>query len=68
MMIRLASKEHDRQIDDECERILSDGQQRLSDTLEDIVDVPGIEVDTEADLSNTQAQRLHGQIQRKLTD
>ncbi|WP_318570612.1 hypothetical protein [Salinigranum marinum] len=41
---------------------------RLTDVLEDIVDVPGIEVDTEADLSDGQAQQLHNRIQRRLDD
>jgi hypothetical protein len=40
----------------------------LSDALEDIVDVSGIEVDTEVDLSDGGAQRLHDRVQRKLDD
>ncbi|MDX1746143.1 MAG: hypothetical protein R3324_09420 [Halobacteriales archaeon] len=42
--------------------------QTLSDALEDIVDVPGIEVDTEIDLSDGGAQRLHDRVQRRLDD
>jgi len=62
MMIQLALKEHDRQVEEPDERVLPDDQQTLSDALEDIVDVPGIEVDTEADLSDRQAQHLHTRI------
>jgi hypothetical protein len=68
MMIQLALKEHDRQTDDEREQLLSGGQQRLSDALEDIVDVPGIEVDTEANLSDGSAQRLQNHLQQKLDE
>jgi len=66
MMIQLALKEHDRQVEEPDERVLADDQQTLSDALEDIVDVPGIEVDTEVDLSDSGAQRLHDRVQRKL--
>ena len=68
MMIQLALKEYDRRTDDSAERILPDSQQTLSDVLEDVVDVPGIEVDTEADLSDSAAQRVQDHIQRKLSD
>ena len=40
----------------------------LSDALEDIVDVPGIEVDTEIDLSDSGAQGLHDRVQRRLDE
>jgi hypothetical protein len=40
----------------------------LSDALGDIVDVPGIEVDTEVDLSDGGAQRLHDRVQRRLDE
>ncbi|WP_181861770.1 hypothetical protein [Haloplanus salinus] len=68
MMIQLALKEHDRQVKESDERVLADDQQTLSDALEDIVDIPGIEVDTENDLSDSGAQRLHDRVQRKLDD
>jgi hypothetical protein len=68
MMIQLALKEHDRQVEEPDERVLPDDQQTLSDALEDIVDVPGIEVDTEADLSDRQAQHLHTRILHSLDD
>ena len=68
MMIQLAMQEHDRQVEDAAERVLAEGQQTLSDALEDIVDIPGIEVDTEAALSDQEAQRLHDQVQQQLGD
>ena len=39
-----------------------------SDVLEDIVDVPGIEVNAKVNLSDGSAQRLHGRVQRKLDE
>jgi len=66
MMIQLAVQEHDRQTDEPTERVLDEDQQTLSDALEDIVDIPGIDVDTEAALSDEQAQRLQDQVQREL--
>jgi hypothetical protein len=64
MMIQLALKEHDRGTDDEGEKVLPDNQQTLSDALEDLVDIPGIDVDTEADLSDHEAQRVQDRMQR----
>jgi hypothetical protein len=68
MMIQLAMQEHDRQVEDTADRVLAEGQQTLSDALEDIIDIPGIDVDTEAALSDGQAQRLHDQVQHRLDD
>jgi hypothetical protein len=68
MMIQLAMQEHDRQVEDAGERVLAEGQQTLSDALEDIVEIPGIDVDTEAALSDREAQRLHDQVQQQLDD
>ena len=68
MMIQLALKEHDRQVEVPDERVLADSQQTLSDALEDVVDVPGIEVDTEVYLSDSGAQRLHDRVQWKLDE
>jgi hypothetical protein len=68
MMIQLAVKEHDCQTDEPTERVLDEDQQTLSDALEDIVGIPGIDVDTEAALSDEQAQRLHDQVQRQLDE
>jgi NADH dehydrogenase FAD-containing subunit len=68
MMIQLAMKEHDRQTDEPEERVLPASQQTLSDALEDVIDIPGIEVDTEANLTDGTAQQLHNRIQRKITD
>ncbi|WP_254824857.1 hypothetical protein [Haloglomus halophilum] len=66
MMIQLAMQEHDRQTDDETERVLPENQQTLSDALKDIVDIPGISVDTEANLSDQQAQRVQDRLQKRL--
>ena len=66
MMIQLAMQEHDRQVEDAAERVLTEGQQTLSNALEDIVDIPGI--DTEAALSDGEAQRLHDEVQQQLDD
>ncbi|AXG08338.1 hypothetical protein DU500_17855 (plasmid) [Haloplanus rubicundus] len=68
MMIQLAMQEHDRLVEDRRDRVLPDGQQTLSDALEDIVHLSGIEVDTEAALSDGEAQRLHDEVQRHLDD
>jgi hypothetical protein len=40
----------------------------LSDSLEDIVGIPGIDVDTEAALSDGKAQRLHDRVRQQLDD
>ena len=66
MMIQLAIQEHDRRTDDDSQRVLSENQQTLSDALEDIVDIPGISVDTEADLTDQQAQHVQDRLQRRL--
>jgi hypothetical protein len=68
MMIQLAIQEHDRQVEDASERVLVEGQQTLSDALEDIVEIPGIDVNTEAALSDREAQRLHDKVQQQLDD
>lgn len=68
MMIQLAVQEHDRQVDDEAERVLLDGQQTLSDALEDIVDIPGISVESEVDLSDQDAQRVQDRVQQRLDE
>ena len=68
MMIQLAMQEHDRQTDDDSQHVLPENQQTLSDSLEDIVDIPGISVDTEVDLSDQQAHRVQDQLQRRLGD
>jgi len=66
MMIQFAMQEHDRRTDDESERVLPENQQPLSDAVEDIVNIPGISVDTEADLIDQQAQRVQDRLQRRL--
>jgi len=66
MMIQLAMQEHDRQTTDSTDRVLPEDQQTLSDSLEDLIDLPGISVDSEVDLSNKQAQRVQYGVQRQL--
>jgi hypothetical protein len=66
MMIQLAMQEHDRKTDDDTERVLPENQQTLSDALADIVDIPGISVDTEVDFSDQQAQRVQDRLQKRL--
>ncbi len=68
MMIQLAMQEYDRRTDDDSPRLLPENQQTLSDSLEDIVDIPGISVDTEADLSDQQAHRVQERVQKQLGD
>ena len=68
MMIQLAMQEHDHRTDDDSQLVLPENQQTLSDSLEDIVDIPGISVDTEADLSDQQAHRVQDRVQRRLGD
>ena len=68
MMIQLAMQEHDRRADSDVDRVLPESQQTLSDALEDIVDIPGISVDTEADLTDQQAQRVQDRLQQRLGD
>jgi len=68
MMIQLAMQEHDRRTDDDEERVLPENQQTLSDALDDVMEIPGISVDTEADLSDQQAQRVQDRLQQRLGD
>ena len=68
MMIQLAMQEHDRQVKDQRDCVLQNGQQTLSDALEDIVEIPGIDVNTEAALLDREAQRLHDEVQQQLDD
>lgn len=56
---RLAYLEHDHQATkDGRETLLPEEQQSLSDSMEDLADIPGVEITSEADLSNVEAQRL----------
>ena len=63
MMIQLAMREHDRQTTEAAKCVLDERQQRLSD---DIIDSPGIEVDTEAVFSGLEAQRIQDYVQEQL--
>jgi hypothetical protein len=64
VMIQLAMQEHNRQVEDASERVPAEGQQTVSDALENTSRSPGIDVDTEAALSDREAQRLHDQVQQ----
>ncbi|WP_436932013.1 hypothetical protein [Halosimplex halobium] len=68
MMIQLAMNEHDRRADDDTRPVLPDEQKTLSDSLEDLVEIPGIEVGTEVDLSDQQAQRVQNRVQKRLDE
>ncbi|QLC35727.1 hypothetical protein EFA46_015315 (plasmid) [Halarchaeum sp. CBA1220] len=68
MMIQLAMQEHDHRADDDTERVLPENQQTLSDALADIIDIPGIRVDTEVELNDQQAQRVQDRLQQRLGD
>jgi hypothetical protein len=61
-------QEHDHQTDDDTQHVLPENQQTLSDALADIVDIPGIRVDIEGDLSDQQAQRVQDCLQQRLGD
>jgi hypothetical protein len=62
--IQLAATEHDLQADSPAEHQLPPEQQTLSDAIEDLVAIPGVSADTEADLDAVDAQH----IQDGLTD
>ena len=57
--IQLALKEHDLRADTNTAiKQLPPEQQSLSDAIDDLAAIPGINADTEADLSNVDAQRI----------
>jgi hypothetical protein len=69
--IQLALKEHDLRVDENtAAKQLPPDQQSLSDAIEDLATIPGVDADTEADLSNVDAQRIQdgvsGGLQQKL--
>jgi hypothetical protein len=63
--IQLAAREHDLQADDDEPSIAPD-QQTLSDALGEAFAIPGVEVASERDLSDTDAQRVQNTIQESL--
>jgi hypothetical protein len=69
--IQLALKEHDLRADENtAAKQLPPEQQSLSDAIEDLATIPGVDADTETDLSNVDAQRIQegvsGGLQQKL--
>jgi hypothetical protein len=68
--IQLALKEHDRQTDRDTQ--LPADQQTLSNSIGDLANIPGINVESESDLSNADAQRVQEEVtthlQQKLGD
>ena len=57
--IQLALKEHDLRVDENTAiKQLPPEQQSLSDAIDDLTAIPGVNADTEADLSNVDAQRI----------
>jgi hypothetical protein len=61
--IQLALMEHDRQAKETgVETQLPEDQQSLSDSIDDLVDIPGLDADTEADLSDVEAQRIQDNV------
>ena len=57
--IQLALKEHDLQADENTAvKQLPPEQQSLSDAIDDLAAIPGVNADTEADLTNVDAQRI----------
>ena len=69
----MALMEHDRQAKETGAKTqLPADQQSLSDSIDDLVDVPGLNANTEVDLSNVEAQRIQddvsGSLQQALDD
>jgi hypothetical protein len=65
--IQLALTEHDRQAEGTgSDTQLPEDQQSLSDSIDDLVDIPGLAADTEADLSNIEAQRIQEDVSGSL--
>jgi hypothetical protein len=69
--IQLALKEHDLRADENtAAKQLPPEQQSLSDAIEDLATIPGVDANTETDLSNVDAQRIQegvsGGLQQKL--
>jgi len=63
----LALTEHDRQAEGTgSDTQLPEDQQSLSDSIDDLVDIPGLAADTEADLSNIEAQRIQEDVSGSL--
>jgi len=66
-MIQLARQEHDRRTD-ESDPVLLENQQTLLDALEDIVNIPGLRVDTEADPASSKHTSSKTDLQQRFED
>jgi hypothetical protein len=65
--IQVALREYDLQTDDDDDDgVLPDDQQMLSDAIEDLAPLDGITAETEADLSDTEAQQIQDTLQQTL--
>jgi hypothetical protein len=61
--LQMALLEHDRQAKGTgVDTQLPEDQQSLSDSIDDLVDIPGLNADTEADLSDVEAQRIQDDV------
>lgn len=65
--VQLACREHDLQADEDDETVLSEHQQSLSDSVDDIADIPGIDATDEAALSNAEAAAAQESVQSRLS-
>jgi len=63
MIIQLALNEHYWLADEDKGLLLPADQQTLSDILEDIMNIPAIDVQSQLDLSDHQARRLQNPVQ-----
>lgn len=65
--LQMALSEHDRQAKGtDAKKQLPEDQQSLSGSIDDLVDVPGLQANSEADLSNVEAQRIQENVSETL--
>lgn len=64
--VQLAFREHDLQSDDD-EQLLPENQASLSDSVDDIADLPGIDTTDESALSNAEAAAAQESVQSRLS-
>jgi hypothetical protein len=65
--LQMALMEHDRQAKETgVDTQLPESQQSLSDSIDDLVDIPGLNADTETDLSDVEAQRIQEDVSGSL--
>lgn len=65
--VQLAFREHDLQTDDDEEKVLSEHQTSLTDSVDDIAQIPGISASDEASLSNAEAAAAQESVQSRLS-